>query len=405
MICHNCNHEIEEGSMFCGYCGARQVEQPIEQPAYMPSEKPTTEPVQMTPEQTTVQVPPSPVPPNTMQVPPSPVPPNTMQVPPERAADNRSTRAVWIISIAGVVVVAMILVFFLVILPQISDRNTQSASIIDDSAVAEASAEEQQPIEETPEQPPEHVKSTAPTYSLDDLGASKYGVFVGQGGRYYPIYMPAGFSGDEFTFDEIDYDMIPTMHEGDKLVFSNVDNVEFTISPVSYIDDTSLDLSNFGKYVLVASSEHGGQNINVFSMPKGVELSYAELYYIHAESYGSSGSRSGFTGLVFVQDSVFKPKTDTPAPAGYIIPGSDRRYIDESDLWGLSQWETRLARNEIYARYGHNFRTESIQRYFESTSWYVNDPYYGHNTHKPSFNKYERYNVSFIKRYEERMGW
>lgn len=388
MICHNCNQEIEEGSKFCGHCGARQVEQPIEQPEDMPSEKPTTQPVQM---------PPSP-----------PVHPNTMQVQPERAAENRSTKAVLIISIASIVVVAMILVFFLFILPQISGRNTQSALMIDDSAVTETSAlasDAQQPVEETSKQAPELVKPTAPTYSLDDLGASKYGVFVGQGGRYSPIYMPVGFSGDEFTFDEIDYDMIPTMNAGDKLVFSNVDNVEFTISPVSYIDDTSLDLSNFGKYVLVASSEHGGQNINVFCMPKGVELSYAELYYIHAESYGSSGSRSGFTGLVFVQDAVFKPKTDTPAPAGYIIPGSDRRYIDESDLWGLSQWETRLARNEIYARYGHHFRTQAIQRYFESTSWYVNDPYYGHDTHKPSFNKYERYNVSFIKRYEERMGW
>jgi len=89
----------------------------------------------------------------------------------------------------------------------------------------------------------------------------------------------------------------------------------------------------------------------------------------------------------------------------YLIPDSDRRYISVSDLYGLSDDEVQLARNEIYARYGYDFRTRSIQIYFERQGWYRNNPYYGHDAQSPSFNKYERANVSLIKDYEKSRGW
>ena len=95
-----------------------------------------------------------------------------------------------------------------------------------------------------------------------------------------------------------------------------------------------------------------------------------------------------------------------PTPIGdYLIPGSDSRYISMADLAGLSDDEVQLARNEIYARYGYNFRNSAIQNYFERQSWYHNDPYYGYNANSITFNAYENANLSFIKQYERDMGW
>ncbi len=91
----------------------------------------------------------------------------------------------------------------------------------------------------------------------------------------------------------------------------------------------------------------------------------------------------------------------TDTSSGYIIPGSDSRYIGYSDISGLSSWEIKLAKNEIYARHGRKFNNSEIQAYFNKQSWYYgsvspsNDSYI-----ENQFNDYERENVKFLKQYE-----
>lgn len=88
----------------------------------------------------------------------------------------------------------------------------------------------------------------------------------------------------------------------------------------------------------------------------------------------------------------------------YILPYSDSEYISYSDLDGLSQEEVMLARNEIYARHGRKFTTESIKDYFESKSWYV--PLYEPDDFSDSiFNEYENENIKTIVTYEAEKGW
>lgn len=98
------------------------------------------------------------------------------------------------------------------------------------------------------------------------------------------------------------------------------------------------------------------------------------------------------------------PATSAPqtsSSSGYIIPGSDSRYIGYSDIQGLSSWEIKLAKNEIYARHGRKFNNSEIQSYFNRQSWYYgsispsNDSYI-----ENQFNDYERENVKFLSRYE-----
>lgn len=84
---------------------------------------------------------------------------------------------------------------------------------------------------------------------------------------------------------------------------------------------------------------------------------------------------------------------------GYIFYDSNSRYLTSSDLAGLSKWELRVARNEIYARHGRLFKDSDLQNYFNSCSWYnghISPDRFNENT----LNKVEVYNIKFIKKYE-----
>lgn len=84
----------------------------------------------------------------------------------------------------------------------------------------------------------------------------------------------------------------------------------------------------------------------------------------------------------------------------YIFPDSDARYLDESDVIGMSAQELSYGRNEIYARRGRIFNSQELKDYFNAKKWYSADltevefPY-------DSLNEYEKYNAKFLKEQEE----
>jgi hypothetical protein len=56
--------------------------------------------------------------------------------------------------------------------------------------------------------------------------------------------------------------------------------------------------------------------------------------------------------------------------AEYILPDSSTKYFTIDDVNWLKTDEIRLAINEIYARHGRMFKSEELQNYFNSKSWY-----------------------------------
>lgn len=56
---------------------------------------------------------------------------------------------------------------------------------------------------------------------------------------------------------------------------------------------------------------------------------------------------------------------------GYILPQSNTRLLTADELKGISKKNLRLARNEIYARYGWRFEDEALQEYFSGCAWYT----------------------------------
>ena len=66
------------------------------------------------------------------------------------------------------------------------------------------------------------------------------------------------------------------------------------------------------------------------------------------------------------EDGILDAALESP----YILPESNTRYLEEKDLYGLDAAGLRLARNEIYARYGRKFLNKDLQDYFNAQSWY-----------------------------------
>ena len=84
----------------------------------------------------------------------------------------------------------------------------------------------------------------------------------------------------------------------------------------------------------------------------------------------------------------------------YILPESDSRYYTAAELRGYSADELRLARNEIYARYGCTFKSADLQAYFDSKSWYRKGTRAASSFSTTEFNPYERANIDMIKSVE-----
>ncbi len=73
------------------------------------------------------------------------------------------------------------------------------------------------------------------------------------------------------------------------------------------------------------------------------------------------------------------------------------RYVTYADIAGLSSQQLRLLRNSIYAIHGYIFKSADLTRYFSRFDWYRPMTT---NVTPADFNKYEAYNVEFIRKNE-----
>ncbi|SDB45175.1 YARHG domain-containing protein [Butyrivibrio sp. INlla16] len=87
----------------------------------------------------------------------------------------------------------------------------------------------------------------------------------------------------------------------------------------------------------------------------------------------------------------------------YILPESSTRLYTESELMGFTAEELRIARNEIYARYGRRFQDPELQSYFDSKAWYVGrfDPDEFDKFGNDMLSDIEKKNTDIIKKVED----
>lgn len=90
--------------------------------------------------------------------------------------------------------------------------------------------------------------------------------------------------------------------------------------------------------------------------------------------------------------------------AEFVLEESDSRLISEAELEDLSPLECKIARNEIYARYGRIFQDEFLQNYFESCTWYEGR-IAAEDFQQDMLNETEKENANMISAYEQKMGY
>ncbi len=78
------------------------------------------------------------------------------------------------------------------------------------------------------------------------------------------------------------------------------------------------------------------------------------------------------------------------------FPQGSERVLSPDDLSGLSKWDLKIMRNEIFARHGFIFKTNDMRSYFAAQTWYqgTNDDV------NNMLSDIETRNVALIKRFE-----
>lgn len=115
--------------------------------------------------------------------------------------------------------------------------------------------------------------------------------------------------------------------------------------------------------------------------------------------YDNYGNMMGYMHASKVVGSAYS--APARSSSGYVADGTifdwlATRYVTESDI-AAHRGELRILRNAIYARHYRKFKDASLRNYFNQFQWYA-----GNRDEIPAseLNKYEKYNIQFIQKYE-----
>lgn len=96
------------------------------------------------------------------------------------------------------------------------------------------------------------------------------------------------------------------------------------------------------------------------------------------------------------ENTFDKSSFDSPVQTSeYILENSSTSYLITDDLAGMNADEIQMAINEIYARHHRKFVTKSIQKYFNSKSWYKGTVD-ASKFNESSLNQYEVRNIALM---------
>lgn len=157
-------------------------------------------------------------------------------------------------------------------------------------------------------------------------------------------------------------------------------------------------------------SAQGSSGANNYSMTIDANNFTDELDITKYDGYDYTDIRHQLDGDNLIADGIYIPSASTSAVASssatanttssssdYIISDSNSRVISKSELLSLSPWQLKVARNEIYARYGRPFVHKDMQCYFSQKSWYKSSDSFTESMLSATDNK----NVATIQAYEQ----
>lgn len=163
----------------------------------------------------------------------------------------------------------------------------------------------------------------------------------------------------------------------------------FTVNSISF-EGTQIECNNEVRELVIqdkpvydsttlgmGDQAQAGENIdNSTNMNTAAEqgmINAADTSTIPIESAAAGGNTYNITYNIPGNANTQIPgyEQQTGGDWSYILPDSDKRYLSAAELQGLSAYELRIARNEIYARYGRKFTDPALNSYFSGKAWYV----------------------------------
>ena len=259
-----------------------------------------------------------------------------------------------------------------------------------------------------------YSKSELSGMSDAELRIARNEIYARHGYRFMSSDLQAHFEGCSW------YDPTTAPGEFDEGLLSGIerDNVSLILSLESHE----------GEYVLPDSSVRRYSRSEISGLSSWeLKVARNEIYARHGRQFDSEDLRNYFAGCSWYEGRTPPSKFDegllndiekqnieliasvenggskaTPKYAtGYVLSDSDTHRYTRSELSGLSSWELKVARNEIYARHGYVFKSDDLREHFGNCSWYSPNPRYSPGEFDESLlNDIERANVDLISSME-----
>lgn len=134
------------------------------------------------------------------------------------------------------------------------------------------------------------------------------------------------------------------------------------------------------------NNAEASKNASVIDQPVEKLTDYSSLAGDIKESKSSTTVDSGKTdsdydededNYEYDEDSYTDEDDDSEADEDsdkdYILADSSDKSISKSDIKSLSNYDLRIAINEIYARHGYTFQAADLNDYFNNKDWYEPD--------------------------------
>ncbi len=147
-----------------------------------------------------------------------------------------------------------------------------------------------------------------------------------------------------------------------------------------------LELMGFDK---TAAAIYDRDIFHLYAADEGVEPIF-KISIINSNAIGETSFNEKPT-------AVIRQINAGPVEEEFLLPESNSRILEAQELSGMTKAELRIARNEIYARYGWRFESEELADYFEGKAWYVP----GENVDDTILSDVERANIKLITEMEQ----
>lgn len=194
--------------------------------------------------------------------------------------------------------------------------------------------------------------------------------------------------------------------------FISADGVSIVLNACCYDGTDFIETAEFAfggsDYYELGKAETGLiRQLELMGFDKTAAAVYdRDMFYFYAADEGVeplfkisiiNSNATGETSWDEKPTAVIRQINAGPAEEEFLLPESNSRILEVKELSGMTKAELRIARNEIYARYGWQFESEELADYFEGKAWYVS----GENVDDTILSDVERANIKLIAEAEQ----